>query len=113
MQRTGWKTILLVLIAAGLFLSPLAGAHAAGDTGHHSAPQSHEAHHDGRPDGGNAPHEHSALHCCALSCTLTFSGALHTVSPGPKYAKTGEIFFIASVMLRSLYLDSDPPVPKS
>ena len=111
-----WHYLLLVLLTLGLFFGPISNLHAALDV---SAPTHHQ--HDHPSDDGNdgplpaepSDHDHPAMHCGAFSCAPSFSGALTSANPTVARRVLHSRYTIDDPMLRSLYLDSDPPVPRA
>jgi hypothetical protein len=57
--------------------------------------------------------EHGLTGCCVSFCALAFAGMSRSIGLDVPTASTCDRFAIDDPLLRSLYLDGDPPVPRS
>lgn len=109
-----WRYGLIALLFAGFLIGPISHASALGSQ---DVPVSH--HHDATGGGNAGPeqpdsraHDHGTTHCSMFSCAPTFTGIHMSSSSQVRLSSSACLFSFDDPMLRSLYLDSDPPVPR-
>ena len=83
----------------------------------HGSAQMNAAHHDvtGTPSQPAEPvqHDHSQMQCCMVTCVTSCGGLLTAEASVNIRMPSIYIFTAIDPRLRSLYLDSDPPVPRT
>jgi hypothetical protein len=119
-----WHYALLVwFVASFAFATPsfatTSFANAAAPVAGHDHAQVHSMH-DGTMDAGQLPisdmpvaHDHAAMQCSMDSCVATSFGTLQNGAFVRLTTVSTILFSAADTLMRSLYLDSDPPVPKA
>ena len=113
-----WHYALLVWFFASIaFGSPSFADAADPATGHDHAQMlsMHEAMSAGQQQTPDMPvrHDHGAMQCCMISCVATCGGVLQNGVFVNTRTVSVHLFSADEPLLRSLYLDSDPPVPKT
>lgn len=68
----------------------------------------------GQPQTPDMPvgHDHAAMQCCMIFCVASCVGALQNGAFVNLRTMSVHVFTTDDPLLRPLYLDSDPPVPK-
>tara|TARA_R110000787_G_scaffold242075_2_gene348231 strand:+ start:491 stop:880 length:390 start_codon:yes stop_codon:yes gene_type:complete len=106
----GCRALLSVVLVFGLLLAPLGMSVSADAFEHHS--HSSMSHHGDAGEKNQIDRDHGFLHCNSFSCSPSFvagspsDGALPVAFSAAR-APAGD-----DALLKSLYLDSDPPVPR-
>ena len=114
-----WQYALLIWLFASFAFATPSFVNAAAPAAGHDHAQMHSMH-DGAMDAGRLPvsdmpvgHDHAAMQCCMVSCVATGFGTLQNGAFVDLTTVSTVLFSAADPLLRSLYLDSDPPVPKA
>lgn len=110
-----WRYALLVFLCAGLLMGPISSSDAAGSSLKHSHSHSLSSDHgnSGSVPPDNNGHDHSLTHCGVSFCAPSFAGALASTGFNDLSEASRHQYVTDDPLLRSLYLDGDPPVPKS
>lgn len=111
-----WQVLLLASLTLGLFFGPLSNVDAmVGENAPMHHPHSHPSDDGtaGPPPADIPEHEHPAVQCGTLSCVPSFSGTLASTVPNVARGVLHNKYTSGGPLLRPLYLDSDPPVPRS
>ena len=112
-----WHYALLVWFFASFAFTTPSFVNAAAPVAGHD--QMH-AMHDGTLNSGQSQmpdspvaHDHATMQSCMVSCVANCFGTLQNSGFVNLTSVTAYLFLADDPLLRSLYLDSDPPVPKA
>jgi hypothetical protein len=117
-----WRYALLVWFFASIAFATPSFVNAAAAAAGHDHDRIHAMHamHDDAPNSGQSQipdmpvgHDHATMNCCMVSCVATCFGTLQNGAFINLRSASAYLFLADDPLLRSLYLDSDPPVPKA
>ena len=104
------RALLSVFLVFGLLLAPLGMSINADASEHHS--HASMSHHGDAGEKNQIDRDHGFLHCNTFSCSSSFVAGSQA-DGGLRIALTvAEAPAGNDLLLKSLYLDSDPPVPR-
>ena len=105
-----WRSLLSALLVLSVFLGPYAFA-GDGHAQEHDS-QSSTNHHDDPVPEDHSGIGHALTHCGSASCTPSFVGTFFYVATYTTVSHRLRLQAGDDAMLRSPYLDADPPVPR-
>ena len=104
------RTLLSVFLVFGLLLAPLGMSVSAEASGNHS--HSSMSHHGDAGEKNQIDRDHGFLHCNNFSCSPSFVAGSQSDGALLVAFAVAEAPIGNDPRVKSLYLDSDPPVPR-
>ena len=106
-----YRSLLYGLLVLAMVLAPLSFSRDADASDHHS--KSSMSHTGGSGGDGHADHDHALFHCGSLSCSPSNLNSSSSSCLSETSVSRMKALVADDPFLRSLYLDCDPPVPRS
>ena len=115
-RKNLWRVWLAVVVSLGLALGPIAMtsiAHAQEGHGHSTMGHNDNSDHSHADDRSAGAMDLKTPHCCSFStCSPTFLGASNSGASALMMPVSAKIMVRNDSLLRTQYLDGDPPVPR-
>ena len=105
-----WRSLFSAILIAAFLFGPFAFVGDASAKDHQQ--KSSTSHESGPAQDDNTGQGHALIHCGSSSCAPSFVSA-SACAAAPTHALVGHPLTVGKdALLPSLYLDSDPPVPR-